>query len=136
MPMIARSAGRIRGSPGTASTSTIAPIATTQPGRRNERGRSISSARSASTAGGRGGRVDIRGTIDGLAPGLLGRNVAGRPDDPALGERAGVARECRDAEVEDLPPAGVALEQVLRLEVTVDDAGGGRGVDAFADLGA
>ena len=76
-------------------------------------------------------REDVRAVIHRLAPDLLGRHEAHRPQHHARfrGPRALVsfaderrrARQLGEAEVEDLDPAVVRDEDVVGLEVAVDD---------------
>ena len=70
-----------------------------------------------------GQRVDVGLAVDGLAPGLLGRGVAGRAEHDAgglgprrLGEGPG------QAEVGDAQPAVLAEQEVGGLDVAVDEA--------------
>jgi len=88
----------------------------------------------------------VRALIRGLAPDLLGRHVPDRAEDRALlsvrlrrGERLGGSRHHRrhqlgDAEVEDLQPALLGEEEVLRLQVAMDDAFLVRGREALREL--
>ena len=69
-------------------------------------------------------RVDVAAGVDGLALGLLGREVGGRAHDRAgLGEAlARLADGPGDAEVGHLDLAGVVDQDVAGLDVAVDHA--------------
>ena len=75
--------------------------------------------------------------VDVLPARLLRRHVRRRPDDVAVRERAVLGHQLGDAEIQDLPHlvrAHLREEEVPRLEIAVDDAGGARRVEADADL--
>ena len=71
---------------------------------------------------------------DLTARGLLRRHVLRRADDALTRERALAVHELRDAEVEDLPGAAVAEEDVVRLEIAVNDAGLACDLETARDL--
>ena len=84
-----------------------------------------------------GERVDVGLAVDGQAPGLLGRGVAGGAEHDAgglgprrLGEGAG------QAEVGDAQPAVLAEQQVGGLDVAVDEAAAVGVVEAAGRLEA
>ena len=67
-------------------------------------------------------RVTVDGRRRGLAAGLLGREIAGRPEHGSR-SREGVQTDgARDAEIGDLHRALLVEEEVRGLDVAVDDA--------------
>src|SRR3569623_1839925 len=79
-------------------------------------------------------RVEVGAMIDLLAARLLGRHVRRRADDLALRQRARGVVERGDAEVEHLPRAVVAQEDVVRLEIAMHDAARPRLLERRTDL--
>ena len=78
-------------------------------------------------------RVDVGGGADRAAAPLLRRHVLGGADDRGAAEHAAVAERLGEAEVGE--EGAVAFDQdVVRLDVAVDDAGGVGGVERFGDL--
>ena len=79
-------------------------------------------------------RVPVAGGSGGLAAGLFGRHVPGAAEDRAGGRQRIVRRCAGDAEVGDVHVALVVEHEVAGLHVSMDDAGGMRGIERAGGL--
>ena len=79
-------------------------------------------------------RVEVRLTGDGSAEGLLGGDVVGRAEHPAVRRQALLVERARDPEVGDLGRALLVDQHVLGLDVAVDDVARVRGAERAGDL--
>ena len=79
-------------------------------------------------------RVPVAGWRRWLAASLLGRHVARAAQDGAGGRQRIVRGGSRDAEVGDVHLAVVVEQEVAGLHVSMDDAGGVRGVQSAGGL--
>ena len=79
-------------------------------------------------------RVQVRLAGHGTAEGLLGRDVVGRAEDPAVRGESLLVQCAGDPEVGDLGRALLVDQDVLGLDVTVDDVTGMRHPEGASDL--
>ncbi len=79
-------------------------------------------------------RVEIRLAGHGLAERLLGGDVVGRAEHPAVGGQPLLVERSGDPEVGDLGRALLVDEHVLGLDVAVDDVTGMGGAERARDL--
>ena len=79
-------------------------------------------------------RVQVRLTGHGPAEGLLGRDVVGRAQHPAVRGQSLLVERAGDPEVRDLRRALLVDQDVLRLHVAVHDVAGVRRPERAGDL--
>ncbi len=78
--------------------------------------------------------IEVRLPGDGLPERLLGRDVVGRPQHPAIRGEALLLERAGDPEVSDLGRALLVDQDVLRLDVAVDDVAGVCGAQGPRDF--